>query len=70
MESKNREKRGMTRKSRGAPDKIRTCGLSLRRRTLYPLSYWGPPDTVPVRLALHGCGVLWLRSITSSYDVL
>src|SRR3954470_4643341 len=25
--------------SASAPDRIRTCGLSLRRRTLYPLSY-------------------------------
>ncbi len=23
----------------GAPSRIRTCGLPLRRRTLYPLSY-------------------------------
>jgi hypothetical protein len=26
-------------KRRGAPDRIRTCGLSLRRAALYPLSY-------------------------------
>ena len=25
----------------GAPDRIRTCGLLLRRQTLYPLSYGG-----------------------------
>ena len=31
--------------ARGAPDRIRTCGLLLRRQTLYPLSYRGPrPD--------------------------
>ncbi|ETJ01163.1 MAG: hypothetical protein Q605_AUC01123G0005, partial [Actinomyces urogenitalis DORA_12] len=26
----------------GAPDRIRTCDLLLRRQTLYPLSYRGP----------------------------
>ena len=32
--------------ARGAPDRIRTCGLLLRRQTLYPLSYRGPrPDS-------------------------
>ena len=25
----------------GAPGRSRTCDLSLRRRLLYPLSYWG-----------------------------
>jgi hypothetical protein len=26
---------------KSAPDRIRTCGLLLRRQTLYPLSYGG-----------------------------
>lgn len=30
----------------GAPNRIRTCGLSLRRRTLYPLSYRGWTSTI------------------------
>ena len=30
-----------SRRSSGAPGKSRTCDLSLRRRLLYPLSYWG-----------------------------
>lgn len=25
----------------GTPGRNRTCDLSLRRRVLYPLSYWG-----------------------------
>ena len=28
----------------GAPGMIRTCGLLLRRQTLYPLSYGRGPD--------------------------
>lgn len=27
--------------SRGTPGRIRTCDLPLRRRMLFPLSYWG-----------------------------
>jgi hypothetical protein len=35
--------------SEGAPGRIRTCGLLLRRQTLYPLSYGGAPGNgVPV----------------------
>lgn len=36
----------------GAPDRIRTCDLSLRRRTLYPLSYWGWALLILVGIAL------------------
>jgi hypothetical protein len=31
----------LTRENVGAPGRIRTCGLLLRRQTLYPLSYGG-----------------------------
>ena len=37
--SPRRERRGLW---FGAPDRIRTCDLLLRRQTLYPLSYRGP----------------------------
>ena len=42
-----RPRRGWRRgRGGGAPDRIRTCGLLLRRQTLYPLSYRGPrPDS-------------------------
>lgn len=33
----------------GAPGKSRTCDLSLRRRLLYPLSYWGGGRILPRR---------------------
>jgi hypothetical protein len=35
----------------GAPGRIRTCGLPLRRRTLYPLSYGGAGLNQPRRWA-------------------
>ncbi|SBS71260.1 hypothetical protein MHPYR_640028 [uncultured Mycobacterium sp.] len=31
-----------------APGRIRTCGLLLRRQTLYPLSYGGAPTAAPL----------------------
>ena len=34
----------------GAPGRSRTCDLSLRRRLLYPLSYWGAPATILSRV--------------------
>jgi hypothetical protein len=36
-----RKKCTLTCKNTGAPGRIRTCGLLLRRQTLYPLSYGG-----------------------------
>ena len=35
---------------RSAPGRSRTCDLSLRRRLLYPLSYWGRASSAPVIL--------------------
>jgi hypothetical protein len=44
--------------SDGAPGRIRTCGLLLRRQTLYPLSYGGAQTHIapagPDRLAHQG----------------
>ena len=40
---------------RSAPGRSRTCDLSLRRRLLYPLSYWGATADHPVTRA-RGCG--------------
>src|SRR5690606_29131716 len=33
----------------GAPGRIRTLGLPLRRRLLYPLSYWCTPNCFDIR---------------------
>ncbi len=41
MTAKNASEQG---KLTGAPGRIRTCGLLLRRQTLYPLSYGGAAD--------------------------
>ena len=37
-----------SRRSERAPGRIRTCGLLLRRQTLYPLSYGGAPANIGV----------------------
>lgn len=40
-----------------APGRIRTCGLSLRRRTLYPLSYGGKAAIVDPHIPSPGLGM-------------
>ena len=56
-----------------APNRIRTCGLLLRRQTLYPLSYRGvpvyPSSLLGVPCPARGCepreiGDEWAREIT------
>ena len=36
----------------GTPGRNRTCDLSLRRRLLYPLSYWGMKIGTPLRVSV------------------
>ena len=53
------------------PNRIRTCDLSLRRRTLYPLSYWGLYGSQlyqPIGVTKHlgRCEMSWRLARTSS----